>query len=85
MALAVVVGASGCCGSIQVLVAIVWRSVRVRGGGSARGEGGVVDEGVQGGGGVEEPGSWGANSLVSDDLGGTLAAAGRSGDRARSS
>ena len=59
--------------------------VRVRGGGSARGEGGVVDEGVQGGGGVEEPGSWGANSLVSDDLGGTLAAAGRSGDRARSS
>ena len=59
--------------------------VWVRGGGSARGEGGVVDEGVQGGGGVEEPGSWGANSLVSDDLGGTLAAAGRSGDRARSS
>ena len=53
--------------------------------GGARGEGGVVDAGVQGGGGVEEPGSWGANSLVSDDLGGTLAAAGRSGDRARSS
>ena len=44
----------------------------------------MVDEGVQEGSGVEEPGSWRANSLVSDDLGGTLAAADRSGDRARS-